>query len=70
MREKTRMQPTFDLLMDDDGKITLELSLLASNIIKEVVGSLNYFLTFLRNYEQKKIHKMFSLIRNVYCGKM
>jgi hypothetical protein len=70
MREKTRVQPTFDLSMDDNGKITFELSLLASNIIKEVVGTLDYFFTFLRNYEQKIIHKMFSLIRNVYCGKM
>jgi hypothetical protein len=62
MREKTKIQPAFDLLMDDDGKITLELSLLASNIIKIVVGILNYFLTFLKNCEQKKVHNMFSLM--------
>jgi hypothetical protein len=53
MKEETRIQPAFDLLMDDDGKIILEISLLAFNIIKEVVGILNSFLTFLRIYENK-----------------
>jgi hypothetical protein len=38
--------------MDDDGKVILELSLLAFNIKKEVVGILNSFLTFLRIYEK------------------
>ncbi len=53
-REKTRIQPTFDLLLDDDGRITLELFLLASNIKKKVARILDSFLTFLKSYEKKK----------------
>jgi hypothetical protein len=63
MRGKTRIQPTCGPLLDDDGKVTLELSLLASNIRKEVVDILDSFFTFLRSYE-KKIHNMFSLMLN------
>jgi hypothetical protein len=45
MKEKIKIQPTFDPLMDDDGRVTHELSLLASNIIKEVVARfLTHFL--------------------------
>jgi hypothetical protein len=54
MREEAKIQPTFDPLLDDDGKIILELSLLASNIKKEVDGILDSFFTFLRSYENKR----------------
>jgi len=46
MKEKTRIQTTFDPLMDD-GRITFEFYLLASNIKKKVVGIFDFFLTFL-----------------------
>jgi hypothetical protein len=59
MKEKTRIQPTFEPLVDNDGRITLELSLLASNIIKEVDGILDFFFTFLRSYEKKKFITLF-----------
>jgi hypothetical protein len=52
--KKQEIQPAFDLLMDDDGKVTLELSLLAFNIIKEVFRIFDSFLTFLRSYEERK----------------
>jgi hypothetical protein len=39
--------------MDDEERVTLELSLLASNIKKDVIGILDFFLTFLRSYEEK-----------------
>jgi len=61
-REEIRKQPTFDPLMDDDGKVILELFLLASNINKEVVGILNSFLTFLRIYEEKKTYNILLLM--------
>jgi hypothetical protein len=48
--------------MDDEEIVTLELSLLASNIKKDVVGILDFFLTFLRSYEEKKTHNMFFLL--------
>ncbi len=46
MREEAKIQPTFDPLLDDDGKFILELSLLASNIKKIVDGILDFFFTF------------------------
>jgi hypothetical protein len=46
MKDEARRQTNFDLLMDD-GRVTLELYLLASNIKKKVVAILDFFLTFL-----------------------
>jgi len=62
MNEKTRIQPAFDLLMDDDGKVRFELSMLAFNIKKEVARIFDSFLTFLKSYEEKKAHNMLSLM--------
>jgi hypothetical protein len=53
--EKARIQPAFDLLMNFDGKVIFELSLLAFNIRKEVARILDSFLTFLRSYGKKKL---------------
>jgi hypothetical protein len=53
LREKTIIQPTFDLIMNDDGRVALELFLLAFDIKKDV-GILDFFLTFLKSYEEKK----------------
>ncbi len=53
MKDETRIKLAFDPLMDDDGKVILELSLLASNIRKEI-RILDSFLTFLRSYKEKK----------------
>jgi hypothetical protein len=44
--------------MDDNSVIILELSLFASNIKKEVCGSLDSFLSSLKNYEERKVHNM------------
>lgn len=54
MREKNLIQPAFDLLLDDDGRVTLELFLLASNIKKKVARIFYSFLTFLKSYEERK----------------
>jgi hypothetical protein len=54
MKEEARIQTNFDLLMDD-GRVTLELYLLASNIKKKVVAILDFFLTFLQSYEEKNL---------------
>jgi hypothetical protein len=48
--------------MDDDSIIILELSLFTSNIKKEVCGVLDSFLSFLKNYEERRAHNMFSLM--------
>ncbi len=48
--------------MDDDFAIILEFFLFASNIKKEVSSILDSFLSFLRKYEEKKVHNMLSLM--------
>jgi hypothetical protein len=40
--------------MDDDCALALELFLFAFNIKKEVCGVLDFFLSFLKKYEEKK----------------
>ncbi len=48
--------------MDDDFVIILELCLFTSNIKKEVCGILDSFLSFLRKYEERKVHNVLSLM--------
>ncbi len=48
--------------MEDDSIIFYELSLLASIIKKEVINVLDFFLSFLKKYENKKTHNMISLM--------
>jgi hypothetical protein len=48
--------------MEDDSIIFYELSLLASNIKREVINVLKTFLSFLKKYENKKVHNMISLM--------
>jgi hypothetical protein len=49
---------TFDNLMEKDGNVVYELSCLTSNIKKEVIQILDFFLSFLKNYEERKAHNM------------
>ncbi len=51
--------------MEDDSINSNELSLLASNIRSEVISVLNYFLSLLKKYENRKVHNMISLMLNV-----
>ncbi len=53
---------TFDNLMEEDGNVVYELSCLASNIKKEIIQVLDYFLSFLKKNEERKTHNMFSLM--------
>jgi hypothetical protein len=46
MREKVEISPTLNNLMDDDSRIAIDLSLLVSNIIKEMCGVLDSFISF------------------------
>jgi hypothetical protein len=50
---------TFDNLMEEDGNVAHELSCLASNIKKDIIHALDYFLSFLKKYEEKKAHNVF-----------
>jgi hypothetical protein len=62
LKEDVGIVQNLNQFMDDDSAITLELSLFTSNIMKEVCGVLDSFLSFLRNFEKRKAHSMFSLM--------
>jgi hypothetical protein len=48
--------------MEDEYGLTNELALLPSNIKNQVYGVLDFFLSFLMKYEEKKAHNMISLM--------
>jgi hypothetical protein len=62
LKEDVGIVQNLNQFMDDDSAITLELSLFTFNIRKEVCGVLDSFLSFLRNFEERKAHSMFSLM--------
>jgi hypothetical protein len=64
LRGKNQVFPLFESLMDDDLVVSDELSLLASNIRREVINVLDSFLSFLRVYDKKKTHNMIFLTLN------
>ncbi len=53
---------SFENVMDDDSIVINELSLLISNIRREVINVLDSFLSFLRIYDNTKAHNMVSLM--------
>ncbi len=44
---------TFDNLMEENANVASQLSCLAFNIKKEVVGVLDFLISFLKKYEKK-----------------
>ncbi len=62
LKEDVRIVQNLDQFMNDDSTITLELSLFASNIKKEVYSVLDSFLSFLKNYEERRVHNMLYLM--------
>jgi hypothetical protein len=60
LKEENKIIPSFESLMEDDSIISSEL--LASNIRREVINVLDYFLSFLKKYENRKAHNMISLM--------
>jgi hypothetical protein len=62
LRGENLVLPSFESLMDDDSIISDELSLLASNIKREVINVLDSFLSFQKVYDTKKTHNMISLM--------
>jgi hypothetical protein len=65
LKEENKIILSFESLMEDDSIICDELSLLASNIKREVINVLNSFLSLLKKYEKKKVHNMISLMLDV-----
>jgi hypothetical protein len=62
LREKNQFLLSFESLMDDDLVVSDELSLLASNIKREVINVLDSFLSFLRVYDKRKARNMIYLM--------
>jgi hypothetical protein len=60
-REENQNLPSFESLMDDDSIISDELYLQASNIKREVINVLDFFLSFLKVYDKRKAHNMLDL---------
>ncbi len=54
LRGKSQVLCSFKSLMDDASIISDEMSLLASNIKREVINVLDYFLSILKVYDKKK----------------
>jgi hypothetical protein len=49
-------------LIRDDFKIVFELFLFTSNIIREVCGVLDYFLSFQKKNEERNAHNMLFML--------
>jgi len=62
LKKENKIILSFESLMEDDSIIFNELSLLAFNIRREVINVLDFFLSFLKKYENKKAHNMISLM--------
>jgi hypothetical protein len=58
LREENQVLPSFESLMDDDSIVSDELSLLISNIRREVINVLDSILSFLKVYAKRKTHKI------------
>jgi hypothetical protein len=61
-REENQVLPSFESLMDDDSIVNNELSLLASNIKREVINVLDFCLSFLKVHDKRKAHNIIFLM--------
>jgi hypothetical protein len=64
LKKENKIIPSFESLMEDDSIISYELFLLAFNVKREITNVLDYFLSFLKKYENMKTHNMISLMLN------
>jgi hypothetical protein len=53
-----------DNFIDDNSSLNMELGTLAMNINNEVYEVIDLFLSFLKKYDERKIHNMLSLMLN------
>jgi hypothetical protein len=65
LMEENQVLPLFESLMDDDLVVSAKLSLLASNIKREVINVMDSFISFLKVYDKKKTHNMIFLTLNL-----
>ncbi len=48
--------------MENNVVVIVELDLLASNIKREVYNVLDVFLSFLKKFDERKVHNIFALM--------
>ncbi len=60
MREKVEIAPILYNFMDHDSRVAIDLSLLVFNIIKEMCGVLDSFISFFLNMKKEKLTTCFS----------
>ncbi len=63
LKEENQIVVSFESLMDDDSIVIGELALLPSNIRREVINILDFFLSFLKIYDSRKTHNMIFDVR-------
>jgi len=61
LREENQILPSFQTLMNKESVVNDELSLLASNIRREVINVCDFFLSFSKVYDKKKTHNSLML---------
>ncbi len=61
-KDEMHLKPSFESLMNDDIRLFLKLATIAYNIKLKAFGVLDYFLSFLRTYEEKKTCNMLSMM--------
>ncbi len=62
LKEENKIILSFESLMEDDSISFYELSLMDSNIRREVINVLDSFFSLLKKYENMKAHNMISLM--------
>ncbi len=65
LKEEFGISSSLEDLIDDDSIVILELSLLASNIKKEICGDFDGFFSFIKKNEEYKTHNMLSFMLNL-----
>jgi hypothetical protein len=50
--------------MEDDSRMDIELKSFIVNMKKEICGVIDYFLSFLIKYDERRIHNMLFLMLN------
>jgi hypothetical protein len=58
LKEENKITPSFESLMEVDSIVSNELSLLTSNIKREVINLLDSLLLLLKKYENRKAHNV------------
>jgi hypothetical protein len=54
-----------DTFIDDDSNLDIELGTFARNVKKEVCGVIDFFFSFLKKYDARRINNILPLMLNL-----